>query len=99
MQTTRKGYWIIQCQDITDPVAMQKYSEAWAEVADKFGAVLIAGGHQVITTEGPNITRALVVEYSSYEAALSCYHSPEYENAKAFALQAMERTFSIVEGA
>lgn len=93
-----KGYWVIQCQEITDSSAMQKYSEAWIEIADEYGAKFVAGAKQTSTVEGPNIPRVLVVEFRSYQVALDCYYSEKYQKAKEFAQKAIERTFSIVEG-
>jgi uncharacterized protein (DUF1330 family) len=38
------------------------------------------------------------LEFPSYEVAQNCYYSEKYQKAKALALMAMERTFSIIEG-
>lgn len=93
-----KGYWVIQCQEIRNLSAMQKYAEAWPEIADEFGATLMAGSRQAQAVEGGAISRLLIVEFPSYQAALDCYHSEKYQRAKEFAEQAMERTLAIVEG-
>ena len=94
---TAKGYWVIECQDVTDPIAMQQYVELWMNIANQFEAKVIAGLNTT-TVEGPRVARTLVVEFPSLALAQQCYASQEYQVAKDFALQAMQRTFSIVEG-
>lgn len=93
-----KGYWVIRCQELVDEAAMQKYGAAWPEIAEKYNARFIAGTSRMLVTEGPAVGRIIVVEFPSYQAALDCYHSPEYQQAKEYAHQAMERTFAILEG-
>ncbi|WP_371764811.1 DUF1330 domain-containing protein [Massilia sp.] len=97
--TLRKGYWVIQCQDITDPAAMQEYADAWGAIAAEFGAAVIAGGGQLEVAEGATATRVLIVAFPSFRLAQDCYHSKQYQRAKIAALQAMARSLSIVEGA
>jgi uncharacterized protein (DUF1330 family) len=93
-----KGYWIIECQEITDQTAMQKYTAAWTEIADEFDAKIIAGTKSSNFVEGTQKARVLILEFPSYEVAQNCYYSEKYQKAKALALMAMERTFSIIEG-
>ncbi|MGE8643581.1 DUF1330 domain-containing protein [Acinetobacter vivianii] len=93
----KKGYWVIQCQEITDQLAMQKYAEAWKEIAKEFDAKFIAGTKTEVV-EGPEVTRVLILEFPSFQIAQDCYHSEKYTQAKILALQAMQRSFTIVEG-
>lgn len=93
-----KGYWIIECQEITDQTAMQKYAAAWTEIANEFEAKIIAGTKSSNFVEGTQKARVLILEFPSYEVAQNCYYSEKYQKAKALALMAMERTFSIIEG-
>ena len=77
-----KGYWIAHI-DITDPEGYKPYQAANAAAFRKFAArFLVRGGQQVIT-EGHVRARCVVLEFPSYEAALDCYRSPEYQAAKA----------------
>jgi uncharacterized protein (DUF1330 family) len=80
--TSRKGYWIGHV-DVTDPDGYRPYTVANAIPFGKFGArFLIRGGrHEVM--EGHQRSRTVVMEFPSYEAALACYRSPEYQAAKA----------------
>ena len=50
------------------------------------------------TREGPEYARQLIVRFDSYEQAVACYDSPEYQEAMKLALQASDRELAIVEG-
>lgn len=41
----------------------------------------------------------MVIEFPSYQAALDCYHSSEYQAARAFRAEAGINTLTIIEGA
>ncbi len=77
-----KGYWIAHA-DIADPEAYKGYLAANAKPFGKFGArFLVRGGRQEVP-EGKPRSRTVVIEFPSYEVALACYRSPEYQAAKA----------------
>jgi uncharacterized protein (DUF1330 family) len=92
------GYWIVRGAEIRDAEALQEYGKLWPEIAARFGAEVIAGKGRIETREGPEYARQLIVRFESYEQALACYESPEYQVAMKLALQASERELSIVEG-
>jgi len=77
----RKGYWIGHV-DITDPEGYKAYVAANAGPFGKFaGRFLVRGGTREVA-EGKVRGRTVVLEFPSYEAALACYRSPEYQAAK-----------------
>jgi len=92
------GYWIVRGAEVRDAEALQEYGKLWPEIAARFGAEVIAGKGRAETREGPQYARQLIVRFESYEQALACYESPEYQVAMKLALQASERELSIVEG-
>jgi len=92
------GYWIVRGAEIRDADALQEYGKLGPAIAARFGAEVIAGKGRIETREGPEYARQLIVRFESYEQALACYESPEYQVAMKFALQASERELSIVEG-
>jgi uncharacterized protein (DUF1330 family) len=49
-----------------------------AAIFAKFGGRFIVRGGQFQSMEGMSRTRNVVVEFPDYQAALDCYHSPEY---------------------
>ena len=78
----RKAYWIAHV-DITDLEGYKRYQAANAKPFGMFGArFLVRGGRQEVT-EGHVRARCVVMEFPSYEAAVACYRSPEYQAAKA----------------
>jgi uncharacterized protein (DUF1330 family) len=75
-----KGYWIVRV-DITDQEQYKAYVAANAEPLNKYGGrFLVRGGH-FESMEGGSRSRNAVVEFPSYEAALGCWKSPEYQRA------------------
>ena len=91
------AYWVAQV-NITDPESYRTYSERVPAVLDKYGARFIARGGRHETLEGDAAkTRVVVVEFESFERALECYRSPEYQEAKRFRDGAGDIQLSIVE--
>ncbi|HEY2526947.1 MAG TPA: DUF1330 domain-containing protein [Xanthobacteraceae bacterium] len=78
---TRKGYWIAHV-DVTDPEGYGAYQKANSVPFGQFsGRFLVRGGLREVV-EGEVRGRTVVLEFPSYEAALACYRSPEYQAAK-----------------
>jgi uncharacterized protein (DUF1330 family) len=75
-----KGYWIVRV-DITDQEQYKKYMAANAEPFRKYGARFLVRGGRLETLEGGSRTRNAVIEFPSYETALECWKSPEYQRA------------------
>lgn len=94
---TKKGYWIAMV-DVTDPETYKDYIEANAVAFEKYGAKFLVRSGRHTDPEGPVGTRHVVLEFESYEKALECYRSPEYQEALKIRLAASEAKFVIVEG-
>jgi uncharacterized protein (DUF1330 family) len=75
-----KGYWIVRV-DITDHEQYKQYMAANAEPFKKFGARFLVRGGRFENPEGASRSRNAVIEFPSYEAALECWKSPEYQRA------------------
>lgn len=75
-----KGYWIGRV-DVTDPEAYQRYVAANGAAFARYGARFLVRGGRFEAVEGEARARNVVIEFPSYEAALACYHSPEYRAA------------------
>jgi len=74
-----KGYWIGRV-DVNDMEAYKAYVTANAAVFEKFGARFLVRGGQFETPEGTSRSRNVVLEFESYQQALACYHSPDYQS-------------------
>lgn len=92
-----KGYWIATVE-VNDPDAYKEYVAANGPVFAKWGARFLvrAGRHEVV--EGRMNSRNVVLEFDSYDKALACYNSPEYQDAMKLRLPASEGNLVIVEG-
>ena len=77
-----KGYWIGRV-DVSNPDAYQNYVKANAVPFAKFGARFLVRGGEYRVAEGEARARNVVIEFASYEEALACWDSPEYQAAKA----------------
>ncbi|MFC2996412.1 DUF1330 domain-containing protein [Acinetobacter sichuanensis] len=80
-----KGYWIIECQEITDKTSMQKYAHAWTEIANEFNAQVIDGTKSFNFVEGTQKARVFILEFPSNQIAQDCYYSEKYKKAKKLA--------------
>jgi uncharacterized protein (DUF1330 family) len=77
----RKGYWLGEI-DVTDAEGYKSYMVADQEPFGKFGGRYLVRGGKHEVTEGKARSRIVVLEFPSYEAALACYRSDEYQAAK-----------------
>jgi uncharacterized protein (DUF1330 family) len=75
-----KGYWIGRV-DVSDPEQYKLYVAANAEAFKTYGAKFLVRGGVFENPEGPSRTRNVVLEFPSYQAALDCWHSPQYQAA------------------
>jgi uncharacterized protein (DUF1330 family) len=92
-----KGYWIVSV-NITDPEAYKLYVAANKAALDRFGGRFLARGGRHDVREGTGRARNVIVEFESYEQAVACYESPEYQAAVKLRVAASTAGFIIVEG-
>lgn len=92
-----KGYWIGRV-DISDPTQYQAYVAANGIAFAKYGARFLVRGGQFEAPEGSSRSRNVVIEFPSYQAALDCWHSPEYQAAMQHRLNAGTIDLVIIEG-
>jgi uncharacterized protein (DUF1330 family) len=75
-----KGYWIARV-DVADPEKYKAYIAANAGPLKKHGARFLVRSGRFENPEGSSRSRNVVIEFPSYQAALDCYKSPEYQEA------------------
>jgi len=92
-----KGYWIGRL-DINDPEQYKLYVAANALPLQKYGARFLVRAGQFENPEGGSRTRNVVLEFPSYQAALDCWHSPEYQAAIKLREHVSTNDLVIVEG-
>ena len=92
-----KAYWIARVS-VTDPDQYKHYAEAAPAAFKAHKAVILARGGRHANLEGNGKPRNVVIEFPSYEDAIACYNSAEYQAARAKRLNAGEADIVIVEG-
>ncbi len=92
-----KGYWIGRL-DINDPEQYKLYVAANALPLQKYGARFLVRGGQFENPEGASRTRNVVLEFPSYQAAVDCWHSPEYQAAIKLREHVSTNDLVIIEG-
>jgi len=92
-----KGY-VIARATVTDPEKWARYVAASKIAIDKFGGVPIVRGGKCEIAEGHGAARNVILEFPSYEAALSYAKSPEYAAAREHRIGAGTIDLTVVEG-
>jgi len=92
-----KGYWIARIE-VTDPEQYKLYVAANATPFALFGARILVRAGRFETMEGTSRIRNVVIEFPSYQAALDCWKSPEYQAVLQLRLPASTADLIIIEG-
>lgn len=92
-----KGYWIARV-DVNDQDAYKAYVAANAVAFAKYSAKFIIRGGRFEAPEGTPRARNVVIEFTDYNTAVACYHSPEYAAAKALREGCSTGDVLIIEG-
>ncbi|MFE0016254.1 DUF1330 domain-containing protein [Mesorhizobium sp. NPDC059054] len=95
---SKKGYWMAMV-DVRDADIYKKYIETNGAAFSKYGAKFLVRAGRHTEPEGPTGNRHVIIEFSSYETALACYNSPEYQEALKHRLAGSIGKVAIVEGA
>jgi uncharacterized protein (DUF1330 family) len=91
------AYWVARVH-VTDPETYAKYAALAGPAVEKHGGVFLARGGRQVILEGGAFERTVVARFPSVEAAEKCYHSPEYTEARKYAVGTAERHMVAVEG-
>jgi uncharacterized protein (DUF1330 family) len=91
--------YIIAFVNVTDRKRYSEYMKVTPGVIAKFGGRFIARGGRMMTLEGMEETRRVVlIEFPTFERAEAFYHSDEYGNTKKMRIGAATATFLLAEG-
>ena len=91
------AYWIAHVE-ITDAEAYGRYAALAGPAIEKHGGRFLARAGRYVQFEGNDRARNVVVEFPTLEAAVECYHSPDYSEARSHAEGASVRDLMVVEG-
>lgn len=92
-----KGYWIVHV-DVTDADNYPKYLAQDALAFEKYDATFHVRGGKCEGPEGTIRSRHVIIEFESYDRAMECYNSPEYQKAVKLRQAYSNSEIVIVEG-
>jgi uncharacterized protein (DUF1330 family) len=92
-----KAYWIVRVS-VHDGARYPEYLAAAGPAFEKYGARFLVRGGPFEAKEGASRDRNVVVEFADLTTAHACYHSQEYQTAKAIRTAIADADFIIVEG-
>jgi len=92
-----KGYWIARV-DVYNDAAYKNYVASNGEAFAKYGGRFIVRGGRFERLVGSSRSRNVVIEFPSYEDALACWNSPEYQAARARQEGGAEMDAIVIEG-
>jgi len=92
-----KGYWMVHLT-VHDGGAFMAYLRAVRGIFKEWNATYLVQAGQAEAREGAAHDKHAVVMFDSYDAALNCYDSPEYQDAIKLREGCATLTVVIVEG-
>ncbi|KPA22227.1 hypothetical protein shim_16740 [Shimia sp. SK013] len=92
-----KGYWIARV-DVDDMEQYKKYVAANAKPFADYGAKFLVRAGQFENPEGGSRSRNVLIEFPTYQAALDCYQSADYQAAIKLRSAVATSDLVIVEG-
>ena len=92
-----KGYWIARV-DVADAENYKAYIAANAAPFKAHGAKFLVRAGRFENPEGASRTRNVVLEFPSYQAALDCWNSPDYQDAIKLRVAVSTIDLVIIEG-
>ena len=75
--------------------------DSWGKLPDifrKYGGRYTTRGGRTECVEGKSRSRIVIIEFPSFEAAMTCYRSPEYTKAIALRQAAADADLVVIEG-
>jgi uncharacterized protein (DUF1330 family) len=77
------AYWVARAK-INDPVEYKKYTDPLPAIFARYGGKVLARGGKYRVMEGPEtFHRFVVIEFATFDQAVACFESPEYQAASA----------------
>jgi len=77
------AYWVARSR-IDDPVQYKQYTDLVPGIIARHGGKVLARGGKFRVMEGPDtFRRFVVIEFPTFEQAVACFESKEYQDAAA----------------
>ncbi|MBD07576.1 MAG: DUF1330 domain-containing protein [Candidatus Rariloculaceae bacterium] len=93
------AYWLARSK-IYNAVEYKRYTDLVPEIIGKYnGRVLARGGDHQHMEGSLYYQRHVIIEFPTYEEAVACHQSPEYQDARLFRLNGVgDNELVIVDG-
>jgi uncharacterized protein (DUF1330 family) len=92
-----RGYWVAHV-DVNDTENYKNYVAANGAAFAKFGGKFLVRAGAFENPVGSSRSRNIVIEFPSYAAALDCWNSQDYQDARAKQKGGAEMDLIIIEG-
>ena len=92
-----KAYWVVRGH-ILDHEEYNKYINLAGPIIKKYDGTFLSRGGKQVEKEGSGFERTVLIEFQSFEKAIFCYNSDEYQEALEFVKSSAKRLVVIVEG-
>ena len=93
-----RGYWVALYKKIDDTENLKKYSSIVTPIIKRFGGKPLVRGGEYKCLEGENFLRTVIWEFPSYDVAIECHESKEYQEGWSLAKDTTERNLQIIQG-
>ena len=93
-----KGYWVALYKKIDSVQNLQNYSAKVTPIIENFGGKPLVRGGEYQSLDGENFLRTVIWEFPSYETAIECHESKEYQQGWELAKQTTIRNLQIIKG-
>jgi uncharacterized protein (DUF1330 family) len=95
----KKGYWVVAYTSISNESAVKAYGELAVLAVQSFGGrFLTRSTSRVQAHEAGLQQRTVIVEFDSYDIALTAHESESYQKALQALGSGAQRDYRIVEG-
>jgi uncharacterized protein (DUF1330 family) len=93
-----KGYWVALYKKIDNTNNLKNYGNQVTPIIKSYGGKPLVRGGAYKCLEGDNFSRTVIWEFPTYEKAIQCYNSKEYQDGWALAKSTTERNLQIIQG-
>ena len=93
-----KGYWVALYKKINDSEKLKQYSEIVTPIIKRYGGIPLVRGGTYKVFSGDEFPRTVIWEFPSFEKAIECHDSSDYQKGWDIAKNTTVRNLQIVKG-
>ena len=93
-----KDYWVSLYIKIENQEDQKKYAKTVTPIIKSYGGTPLVRGGKYKVYDGDNFSRTVIWEFPSYEKAIECHDSKEYQAGWDLTKKTSVRHMQIIEG-